>query len=556
MMERGVIQIRRPLLWLLLPMLLALLCLPASGRADGAEPVPSPLPKMAEPGTIHIAVAPVAGADPTLHVQLADAIERAMAGAHFIVGRLTVRTLDDPIAPARLASPEAAARIRQQAGGANLLVWGARHGDGSVAWYLLHLYALDPVYQSIQAAGDRPIAPLLHRLPAFNPQQPLKTTYAVLGVAYHHLGRYGAASQVLTAVNNFPDLPLAERLPIAFFLALSDLALGVREQDPERVDNALYLFGALKPVMAGSGNPELIGATLLNHGLAYRLHPTRKGPAMLDRAVEKFEQALPYYPAGRTPAVRARILHNIGDAEQRHPPDRDGYHLHRALAAYNKALRFWNERDHPDAFRAALHNMALCYQRLPVGDRQRNLSLAIGLYRRILAIPQLKHRPEIRAATWGNLGQAYQTLEIDPKGQNLWLAIAAYREALRYWDANRNPAQYGRFHQLTGQAFQQMPVGDRRDNLMRAVNHFDQALKVTSHRQQPMQFALIQVKRGVVWAQMPPPLERRSLKNAENAFVAALGILTRDNLPYFHSKVVDNLKAVRARLAELETGAP
>ncbi|MBI5137641.1 MAG: hypothetical protein HZA24_09975 [Nitrospirae bacterium] len=508
-------------------------------------------------GEVFIAVAPVPGAGTRVHEQLAAVLNRTMADAHYLTGRLSVRTLDQPVAPANLADPALAEAVRQATGGATFLVWGDAQDDGAVYWYLVHLYALDPAFQSRRAAGQRPIVPVIHRLPDFTPDDPLKTAYAVLGVTYMRQDRYEAANQVLSVVNDYPELGLEERLPVVFFLALSDLVRGVGMGDAELTDRALFLFDTALPVIRQSRNPELIGAAILNRGFAYQLHPTQGGPAMITQAIASFEAALPYFPAQRLPAIHARILHHIATAEQRMPADATGAHLFRAIAFYKKALGYWNPDLHPDAYRGALHNLALCYQRLPVGDPVRNQLAAVALYRRILAMPSLAQRPEIRAATWGNMGQAYQALPPDRQGRNLWLAIAAYREALRYWDASRDPAQHGRFHQLTGQAFQQMPVGDRRDNLRRALAHFDAALKVTPLAADPMQHALIQVKRGVVLAQMPAPGERRSLTLAAAAFEEALTVLTPDNLPYFHAKVVQNLEAVQASLAALNgTGAP
>jgi tetratricopeptide (TPR) repeat protein len=500
-------------------------------------------------GTIHIAVAPVPGADPNLHKTLADALSRGMADAHYLTGRLTVRTLEKPVSPANLSNPVLTRAIRKTTGGATFLVWGSIQTDGDVDWYMVHLYALDPIHQSRQAAGQRPIVPIIHRLPAFNPEQPLATVYAALGVTYMRLNRHQAAAQVFSVVNDFPDLDLAERLPVVFFLALSDLARGIANKDAALIDKALYHFETLRPLLTQSGNPQLIGAAEVNRGFAYQLHPSRKGEATLDLAINAFEAALPHYPAsGSAAAVRARILHHIATAEQHHGDINDGVHLHRAIAFYKRALRFWNPEDHPEAYRGALHNMALCYQRLPVGNTRDNLLTAVQLYRSILAIPQLRHRPEIRAATWGNLAQAYQSLPLEKEGRNLWLAVAAYQEALRHWDETRNPAQYGRFNQLIGQLFQLMPAGDPRENRLRAVEHFDKALKVTSRVDDPMRYALIQVKRGVVWAQMPPPGERHSLTLAASAFREALTILTPSNLPIYHTKVIQNLVVVEARL--------
>lgn len=504
-------------------------------------------------GAVRIAVAPVAGAPRGAMGGLMEELDRSLGGAHFLSGRLYLTRLDHPYAAS--GEPDGVPpELDAAAGDADLLIWGAPGPDGALILYAAHRYARAPDHQSRQAAGDRPIVPLVHRLPDYRPHAPLKTAYAVLGAVYVRLGRYDAALQVLEALNNYPDLSPPERYPVVFFIALSELVAGTGRGNPELVDRALYHFGALLSV-AGD-HPRLAGPVLVNRGVALQLHPTRRGPSVLQQAVASYEAALPHYPARQTPVLHARILHQIASAEQRMPPDRDGYHLHRAIMAYRRALRIWTPEAFPEAYRSALHNMALCLQRLPVGDRTRNIQSAISLYQQLLKLPLVRQRPDLLAATFGNLGQAYAELPVDPEGRSLLAAIAAFREALRYWVPERDPRQFARLHQLSGQAFQRLPVGDRRENLLRAARHFDLALSATDRGQAPMDYALIQIKRGVVFSLMPPPRQRHSLELAAAAFEDALTIVTPDSLPYFHAKVVKNLETVRERLARLTGKGP
>lgn len=531
-----------PVLWLALLPLLVLLG--GAGAAAGAAPPPGGLP-------VRFALAPLPGMEGFAE-RLAGELTRHFERARFLTGRFGVRVLDPPATPGR-GEDDA---LRTAAGDAAFLIKGRAEPGGGVAPYLVHLYTFEAAYQSRQAAGRAPVVPTGHRLPAFRPEDPLMTLYALQGITYAYLGRYGAALQVLSALNDFPDLTPEERYPVVFFIALCELALGLEGGDASRVDSALYHFGALEGVMPRDDNPALTGAALVNRGLAYQLHPTRKGTAMLDEAVASFEAALPYFPAGRVPMLRARILHQIASAEQRYPPVRDGYHLHRAILAYRRALAVWTPEAFPEAYRAALHNTAICFQRLPTGDREANLRTAIELYERALAVPALAHRRDLTAATHGNLGQALQELPPGPDGESLYRALAAYREALRYWTRERDPGQFRRLHQLAGQAYQALPVGDRRENLRQALIHFDLALDALPKDDNPMGWALLQIKRGVVLASMPPPGEHGSLVRARDALEAALGVITPDNLPYFHAKVVQNLERVRARLARLEGDTP
>jgi tetratricopeptide (TPR) repeat protein len=502
--------------------------------------------------TIRIAVAPVPGA-PGVAERLADEAERHLGRSRFLAGRIAVRRLSGPVDPADLAKlpPE---RVARAAGGADFLLTGTPAPGSGIAPYLVHAYALAPGYQSRQAAGKAPVVPPGHRLPVFTRDDPLKTLYALQGIAYVRQGRYAAALQVLDALNDFPDLAPEARYPVVFFVALSELALGLSTRQPDSVDDALYHLGALAANPGAEDNPALAGATLFNRGVGYQRHPGRVDTDALDLAVASYESALAYFPADRDPALHARLLHQIGSAQERYPPTADGRHLLAAIDAYGRALTVWTPAGDPDAYHAALHNSAACYQRLPTGDREGNLRRAIDLYNRALAVPGLKARPRLAAATFGNLGQAWQSLPPDPKGDHLWRALAAYREALRYWTAERNPGQHRRLHQLAGQAFQAMPTGDRRENLSRALDHFERALAAVPKDDDPTAWALLSFKRGVVLASLPPPGERRSLTEGKAAFAAALEVLTADKFPNLHAKVVQNLERVEARLAALEGG--
>lgn len=510
------------------PLLLPVLLAAAPAAAAELEPAPDAPP-------IRIAVAPVPGR-PEMAERLAGRIERHFARARFLTGRFTVRALPEPP-----SGPTA--------GDATLLIESHAGADGEPILDLVHLYTLEAAYQSRQATGRVPVVPTGHRLPAPRGDDALMTLYALQGVVYAVQGRYEAALHVLTPLNDFPDLAPQERYPVVFFIALCELALGVGEGDGARVDEALYHFGALTAVPGPAANPALVGATYWNRGLGYQYHPTRRGTGMLDRAVASFEAALPDFPAARVPVLHARLLHQIASAEQIYPPDPNGAHLFRAILAYRRALAIWTPAGFPEAYRAALHNTAACFQRLPVGDREANLRTAIALYQKALAVPALGHRRDLAAATYGNLGQAWQALTPGPDGETLWRALAAYREALRYWTAERNPGQHRRLHELAGQALQRMPAGDRRENLLRALTHFDQALAALPRGADPMGWALVQIERGGALASLPPPGERRSLLAAREAFSAALEIVTPDNLPKLHAKVVQNLERVNARLA-------
>jgi len=538
-----------------LPVLLAALLLAAAPAAHAASAEADPAP---DAPPIRIAIAPVSGA-PGLAERLAGQIERHFARARFLSGRFTVRVLAEPLA---LGDPDASPDVapdptlRRAVGDATLLIAGRPGTDGGVVLDLVHLYSLDAAYQSRQATGRAPVVPIGHRLPAPRGDDPLMTLYALQGVVYAVQGRYASALHVLTALDDFPDLAPQERFPVVFFIALSELALGVADADPARVDEALYHLGALNAVPGPAANPALAGAVLWNRGLAYQFHPTRRGPAMLDLAVASYEAALPYFPAARVPVLHARLLHQLASAEQRYPPDANGAHLFRAILAYRRALAIWTPETFPEAYRAALHNTAACLQRLPVGDREANLRTAIALYDRSLAIPALRHRRDLAAATYGNLGQAWQALTPAPDGATLWRALAAYREALRYWTAERNPGQHRRMHELAGQALTRMPAGDRRENLLRALTHFDQALSALPRDADPTGWATVQVERGVVLASLPPPGERRSLTAAREAFTAALEVITPDHLSNVHDKVVQSLERVNARLARLAGDEP
>lgn len=506
----------------------------------------------ADTADIKIAVAPVSGA-PGLAERLADELARHLGRARFLAGRVTVRRLDRPVDPEALAGipPAEVARL---AGGADFLLGGTPVPGGGMAPFLIHVYALDSGYQSRQAAGRAPVVPPGHALPVFARDDPLKTLYAVQGIVYARQGRYAAALQVLSAVNDFPDLGPEARQPVVFFVALAQMSLGLAAREPDAVDDALYHLGALAAAPGVEGNPALVGATLFNRGLGYQLHPGRVDVAALDLAVASYEAAIPYFPPGEVPGLHARLWHQIASAEERYPRDADGRHLWRAIDAYGRALSVWNPEANPEAYRAALHNSAACYQRLPGGDREAHLRRAIALYNRALAVPGLEARPDLAAATFGNLGQAWQALKPDPEGDHLWRALAAYREALRYWTAERNPGQHRRLHQLAGQAFQAMPAGDRREHLGRALDHFDRALAAVPKGVDPTGWAVLQFKRGVVLATLPPPGERRSLTEARAAFAAALEVLTTDKFPNLHAKVVQNLERVEARLTALSGG--
>jgi len=498
---------------------------------------------------IRIAVAPVPGA-PGLAERLADEAERHLGGARFLAGRVEVRRLAEPLDRAALAGIPPADVVRL-ADGADFLLGGTALPGGGMAPFLIHVYALDTGYQSRQAAGRVPVVPPGHALPAYSRDDPLKTLYALQGILYVRQGRYAAAFQVLSALNDFPDLAPEARLPVVFFVALSRMSLGLTAREPAAVDDALYHLGALAAAPGVERNPALLGATLFNRGLGYQLHPGRVDTGALDLAVASYEAALPFFPPGAVPALHARLQQQIGSAEERYPPAADGHHLEKAIDAYARALAVWTPEANPEAYRAALHSSAACYQRLPTGDREANLRHAIALYTRALAVPGLEGRPDLAAATFGNLGQAWQGLGPDPDGANLRRALAAYREALRYWTPERNPGQHRRLHQLAGQAWQAMPGGDRRANLVQALDHFDRALSAVPRADDPAGWAVLMFKRGVVLASLPPPGERRALAQGHEAFAAALEVLTADKFPNLHAKVVQNLERVDARLAAL-----
>ena len=524
-------------------MVLVLLWPHAATAASGGVGV-----RVGTEATIHIVITK----DPdtaALTEQLAKEIRRALGRAHYLKGRLRVQMIDPMEGPSASLPSES---MLQAARDATFLLWGVPNRAGGLSLFVAHMYALPPAYQSLQAEGSGPIVPIVHRLPDFHADDPVQTVYALLGISYIRQGNYKAALQVLSALNETPGLAPAARYPTVFFIALSELLIGLAGDDARQVDQALYHFGAIETVAAKVKNAHLLGATLVNMGLALQLHPQRQGPVARGLAIAAFESALSYYTATSTPIIHARIMHQLATAEQRMPTSRDGYHLHRAITAYKRALRVWSPDTFPEAFRSALHNMALCFQRLPVGDRKQNLDNAIRLYRQILSMPQLTHRPDLVAATFGNLGQAYQSLPHDPTGASIRRAIAAYREALRYWDKERDPQQFARIHQLAGMAFQLAPTGDRRENLLQAIRHYDQALRVITKKKQPMQWGLIQIKRGVLFSILPAPGVKTSLLHARQAFELALTVVTADNLPYYHAKVVKNLEQVNARLEEAD----
>jgi tetratricopeptide (TPR) repeat protein len=515
----------------------------ATGTAGGDSPVRD------EGAVIRIAVAPVPGA-PGLAERLADEAERHLGSARFLAGRVTVRRLPEPLDPTALAGLPPA-DVVSLAGGADFLLGGRPLPGGGMAPFLIHLYALDSGYQSRQAAGRAPVVPPGHALPTFARDDPLKTLYALQGIVYVRQGRYAAAFQVLSALNDFPDLAPEARRPVVFFVALAQMSLGLAAREPQAVDDALYHLGALAAAPGVGDNPALLGATLFNRGLGYQLHPGRTDTGALDLAVASYEAALPFFPRDAVPALHARLLYQIGTAEERYPPAADGRHLVKAIDAYGRALALWTPKANPEAYRAALHGSAACYQRLPTGDREDHLRRAIALYTRALSVPGLEARPDLKAATFGNLGQAWQSLAPDPAGDHLRRALSAYREALRYWTAERNPGQHRRLHQLAGQAWQAIPVGGKRDNLVQALDHFDRALAAVPREDDPAGWAVLMFKRGVVLASMPPPGERRALARGREAFAAALEVLTPDKFPNLHAKVVQNLERVEARLAAL-----
>jgi tetratricopeptide (TPR) repeat protein len=528
-------------------LLAAVLLVPAGTTRGAVSPGGKP--------PLRIVVAPLPGVD-GFPERLVTDVTHHFERARFLSGRFGLSLLDGPVDPEGVAGESVDRAVRDAAGDATFLIWGRPGADGAVALTVVHLDSFEAATQSRQAAGRAPVTPTGHRLPAFRPDDPLKTLYALQGVAYVHLGRYEAALQVLSALNDFPDLTPRERYPVVFFIALCELALGLERGDAAQVDSALYHFGALNAVLGPEDNPALVGATRVNRGLAYQYHPTRRGTAVLDEAVASFEAALPYFPARAVPMLRARILHQLASAEQRYPPGKDGAHLHRAILAYRRALTVWTPDRFPEAYRAAVHNMAACFQRLPAGDREANLRTAIELYEKALAIPALAHRRDLTAATQGNLGQAWNALPPDPEGENLRRALTAYREAMRYWTAERNPGQYRRLNELAGQAYQALPGGDKREHLRQALRHYDRALSVLSRDDDAMGWALLQLKRGVVLASLPPPPDRLALGRAREAFEAALEVITPEQLPYLHAKVVQNLEQVNARLARLEGTPP
>ncbi|MFQ5508592.1 MAG: hypothetical protein ACE5FN_04550 [Leptospirillia bacterium] len=511
--------------------------------AWGAEAAPDPSDTS---GEVHITV--LASPDTNgENRRLARELRRALKKARYLTGRFSVRIMQVSRLPAAAPAPLPAS-LRKATTGDTFVIWSSIDDAGRPTLSIAHRYAFEPAFQSRQAAGERPIVPVLHRLPAFDAQNPVQAVYAVLGLAYLRLDRFDAAHQVLVALNNYPDLPAMERYPVVFFIALSELGMGLSRSDGALVDSALYHFGALTTVMGKDDDLRVLGATLFNRGLAYQAHPERKGAAVLTKAVNSLEAALPFFRADDVPVLHARLLHHIATLEMRMPTGDTGKHLHRAIMAYRRALRIWTPEAFPEAYRTALHNSAVCLQRLPDGDRNKNLLAAIKLYQEAIRVPGLESRPDLIAISYGNMGQAYQALPTLPDGANLWAAIAAYRDALRYWTVEVNPRQYARMHQFTAEALYNMPGADRRGYMLRAVGHYDRAISVLTAEAAPMDHALLQIKKGIVLTTLPGPGTRRALTLARDAFETALTIITPDNLPYWHGQVVKKLEQVDHRL--------
>ncbi len=489
-----------------------------------------------------VALAPDEGPAP-LGQQVAKALAMALSEGSF-QAVVQLRMLPRPIAPGDLSRNQVAKQLQQAVGHADLLVWSTTDRDGT-RFYLLHTDGLEAEVQARQAAGLRPIVPMIHRLPDATDARQLAE--AVRASLYIHSGQYQLAQRSLSQLLSNP-LSHPVRYPLLFQTALTNLELGRSRRDGKLIDRALQHFEMLLPVVQRSGNPELIGATYVNLGIAYLSHPGRNDAELFSQASAAFEEALNYYPAHRSPVVRARVMHLLGTAEQRHPAGQDGHHLQRAIMAYKEALKTWHAERFPGAYRSALHNVALCFQRLRVGDRQRNLATAIRIYRHLLRLPSVRDFPVRQAALLGNLGQAYHALPPDQEERGLHAAITAYQLALNLWDQVRDPRGYGRLQQLAGQAYQQLLTGDRSSNLRHALSHYNRALSIAARTAHPTDFARIQIQRAGILAAQTGPGRRQRLLASQTAFREALAIISPEELPYLYEKVVKNLMWVEAQL--------
>ncbi|MDH5527790.1 MAG: hypothetical protein OEY97_10845 [Nitrospirota bacterium] len=533
-----------------------LLCACATSGGTGGEPA-APVPPQASPRidltpppTLRVAVAPVPGH----RTQGADLVRKVMAQTAAIPGlsgriRITLLQVDGPAGPSGLPPAE----LVQAAGDADFLIWGHMGENGHMAASILHRYALDPEWQAWQAAGSRPVVPVVHRLPDFVSGTPAPFVDAVLGVALLYSGQPLAAGTLLERANEQPDLTLAERFPLVFFLSLADLTIGTARRDGDRVDRAVAGFGGLRTLVTRANHPELAGPVRFNRGMALAQHPFRNGPATREEAIRSLEEALPFYPARQVPFLRARILHQIATVEQQQPDDRDGYHLHRAIRAYRRALRLWDPERFPLPYRHALHNMGVCLQRLPVGDPNRNLIAAISVYRQAVAVPGLAGREELHAPTWNNMGRAFQSLPLAPGDRNLHDAVTAYTQALSWWTPERDPVQYVAVNRQIALAYRQMREGDRRAHALMAMVHLDKAVRQVSPTDDPVRYGMIQAERGTILADLPGPLDPRALLVARAAYREALTVLTPDNLPILYSRLVDNLREVERRLEAIQS---